>query len=134
MIEMLVALAMIIGLVTFSVTLAVRWAVRQVAHQVERRFKHADTLINDGCIPAEWLAAYRAEAERLRGHGAAQAEVQRVAEKAQAASLRNIDTLISFFENSPFVDSPGSRALLLDKLHAQRQRWSQAEWGSLLAK
>ena len=132
MIEMLVVLVVIIGLVTFSVALAIRWAVRQIAHQVERRFHHADTLVNDGKIPEEWLAPYRAEAKRLHIRGAAQADVRHVAHKAQTASLRNIDTLISFFESSPFVDNPGSRALLLEELQAQRQRWLQAEWEALL--
>ena len=131
MAEMLVVLVIIVGLVTFSITLAFRWATRQVAHQVERRFNHADMLVNGKQIPAEWLQPYHAEAERLRHRGAAQADFQRVAHKAQVASLRNIDTLISFFENSPFVDNPGSRALLLDELQTQRQRWAQSEWETL---
>ena len=131
MAELLVVLVIIIGLVTFSITLALRWAGRQVAHQVERRFTHADMLVNDEQIPVEWLEPYRAEIERLRHRGAAEPEVQQVARKAQATSLRNIDTLIQFFENSPFVDNPGTRDLLLEKLQLQRQRWSQAEWGAL---
>jgi hypothetical protein len=134
MIEMLVVLVVIVGLVTFSVALAIRWAVRQITHQVERRVNHADMLVNDGQIPEEWLAPYRAEAKRLRIRGAAQADVRQVARKAKTASLRNIDTLISFFESSPFVDNPGTRALLLDELQAQRQRWSLAEWESLVMK
>ena len=132
MAEMLIGLVLIVGIVTFSVMLAVRWGVRQVAHQVERRFSHADTLVNDGQIPSEWLAPYRTKAERLRRRGATQTELERVARQAQAASLRNIDTLIRFFENSPFVDHAGTRAFLLDELQAQRQRWSQAEWESLV--
>ncbi|MAS38276.1 MAG: hypothetical protein CL610_30040 [Anaerolineaceae bacterium] len=131
MFEMLIALIIIVGLVTFSIALAIRWAFRQISYQVERRFRHADTLVNDKCIPSEWLDRYRGEIERLRSKDAPAQDVQRVARKAQAACLRNIDTLISFFERSPFVDNAGTREMLLDELNTERQRWSQAEWETL---
>ncbi|HLV36232.1 MAG TPA: hypothetical protein VKY59_13990 [Spirillospora sp.] len=132
MVEMLAVLVVIVGLVTFSITLAIRWAVRQMAHQVERRFRHADALVNDGQIPAEWLEPFRAEVERLRTAGAAESDIRRVADRAQIVCLRNIDTLIGFFENSPFVDNAGTRALLLDELRQQRQHWTAAEWVTLV--
>ncbi len=128
---MFAILTVLIGIVTFSITLAMRWSVRQISGQVERRFRHADTLVNGGHIPAEWLESFRAEAERMIQTGATAQDLRGVAQRARATCLRNIDTLIKFFEESKFVDNAETRALLLDELRAQRQRWTQTEWDTL---
>ncbi|HLV34466.1 MAG TPA: hypothetical protein VKY59_05105 [Spirillospora sp.] len=129
--EIFAILVLLVGIVTFSVTLALRWSVRQVSGQVERRFRHADTLINSGRIPADWLESFRAETERLSQNGAAAQELRGVAQRARETCLRNIDMLIKFFEESQFVENAETRAMLLDELRAQKQRWTQAEWDSL---
>ncbi len=128
---MLVVLIIVVALMTFSISLILRWAFRQVSYQVERRFRHADTLVNDGIIPPEWLQRYQAEVERLRSKGASAQDMARVMDQAQSDCLRKIDTLIQFFEKSPFVDNAGTRELLLKELNTQRQNWSRTEWESL---
>jgi hypothetical protein len=132
MFEMMVILILVVGLVTFSIGVAVRWAVGQVSAQVERRFRHTDCLVNQAQIPAEWLAPYQREIQRIAHPDESPREFQRVVQRARATCLRNIDTLIRFYENSPFVDNPGTRALLLDQLREQRDYWTQTEWDSLL--
>jgi hypothetical protein len=129
--EIFAILVLLVGIVTFSVTMAMRWSVRQVSGQVERRFRHADTLINGGSIPSDWLDSFRAEADRLTKTGATAQDLRGVAQQAREVCLRNIDMLIKFFEESQFVDNAETRALLLNELRTQRQRWTQAEWDTL---
>jgi hypothetical protein len=112
--EIFAILVLLVGIVTFSVTLALRWSV-----------------INSGRIPADWLESFRAETERLSQNGAAAQELRGVAQRARETCLRNIDMLIKFFEESQFVENAETRAMLLDELRAQKQRWTQAEWDSL---
>ena len=124
-------LVLLVGIVTFSVTIAMRWSVRQISGQVERRFRHADTLVNGKRIPADWLDSFRTEIDNLTQNGATAQDLRNVAQQAREVCLRNMDTLIKFFEESQFVDNAETRALLLDELRTQRQRWTQAEWDTL---
>jgi hypothetical protein len=114
--ELLLFLVVVVGLTTFAIALALRWSERQIRFQVERRFRHADEIVNGGRIPAEWLRPFRAP-----GKG----------DQAQVACLRNLDALIAFFEKSPFVDNPETRQLLLDALQRQRAEWQRISWDPL---
>ena len=90
---------------------------------VEGRFKAADEIVNDHRVPEAWLKASRVG--RGPDPGAE--------DKAKALCLRNLDRLIGYFHNCPFVDSEERREVLLQELHAARATWKNRTWVEIRA-
>jgi hypothetical protein len=91
------------------------------------RFRAAEAISN-GRTPAQWVAAidrqlalWRALLPWLRSPS------------GSALAARRAEQLSGFFERSTFFEDEAARALLLARLAAARERWSNMTWEQIRA-
>ena len=86
----------------------------------------------DGQAPEDWAYPFRRHIEALRGKGAPASRLDQAGEKAKARLLRDLDSLIRYYEHGGSFDSEQTRRLFLESLRERRQEWGVTEWRSLL--
>lgn len=131
--ELFFWLALAFTLLIFFIRWLTRWAVGIMQRQVEARIRAAETIVNDGVVPAAWLQPYRQRLAMLQQRGGSAADRVRLGRQIQQQCLHQVDDLIRYFQGGAFVDSPYTRDILLEALQQQRRRWATQEWQTFVA-
>jgi hypothetical protein len=121
-----------IAAVTFLIKLIIRWAALKVSRQMESRHRAAEAIINQGRVPEAWIGPFRDRIDAIRSNGGTNDDVERIGRRAQKLCLREIDSLIGFFEKGGFVDGSQTRRTLLESLRERRDAWAAGEWPVLM--
>ena len=95
-------------------------------------FRALEALLEHDKLPAEWGEEVRKMAQNRTVRGGLSDDLPRE-EQAKSFLLKKIRSLHKYFETSPFVESPETRALLLEQLEALTEQWESAELSEILA-
>ena len=119
-----------IGLVIFLLKLTTYRVVSRVTQQVESGFRAADEIVNQKRVPEIWLRPFRQRIDEIR-HSGRSDDIEHVSRRAYKHCLRQLDSLIRFFQDGDFFDSPETRAMVLESLREQREKWAAEDWKAL---
>jgi hypothetical protein len=133
MLQVILGLALVVGIVAVGMQLAVRWAGKQLTGDLVARLRAGETVVNDEQLPESWLAPYRARITGLRSSGKGESEIAAVGLAAHKHCLSELDKLIRFYEKTNLADSPDTKENLLLAMREQRARWAASSWQALLA-
>ena len=111
----------VMAVTILGTTLFMMWLSERSANaSLTERFKDAETVVNEGRVPASWLGRSSLFGAFMQGR-LGRAFAPQGADKTRL--LERLDDLILFFETCPFFDSEASRDALLDALWLERDRW-----------
>ena len=129
-----VVLGIVLAFVVFVVVLnlAMRAAVRYVSHFVESRHRAVDCIVNGGCVPEAWAHGFVQSISAMQRRAEPVERLERLGQQARSHFLRELDSLIRYFEHSGTFDSEQTRQILLEALREQRDQWVVANWRTLL--
>ena len=130
--EIILQMAIFVGLTLFIIRLVMRWGAVNMSAQVEARFRAVDIIVNHDRVPEDWLASYRKKIDALRAGGGSDQQIERVSRRAQRHCLKKINDLMRFFSRGAFFDTPESRRETQRLLQTQHDRWGTASWRELL--
>jgi hypothetical protein len=108
------------------------WSERQFVRIIESRLSDAEHIVNEGKLPEAWVQTYRERIEAIRAKGSSDSKIERVGRQARQRCLRNLDSIIKFFQERNVTDSEKTRQLLLTSLEKQRERVAATSWQDLL--
>lgn len=108
------------------------WATRTVTQDIETKIRAAETLVNAHRLPDEWLVPYRIRLRKLQTNGAAENQITQVLESARKDCLQRISSLVHFFKQGAFADSPATRDVLVSALQAEYRRLESQDWQAIL--
>lgn len=95
-------------------------------------FRDLEALLEEDKLPVEWS---RQVQQLTRGRPSHTNTVDLASREgaAKAFLMKKIRTLSNYFQSSPFVESPETRALLLERLETLIRRWEESELPEILA-
>lgn len=114
------------------VKVAAGWGERRFTRTIERTLDDAGHIVNEEKLPEAWLQPFRERIDAMRRAGKSEDKLDRVGRKARQRCLRNLDSLIEFFQKRNVTDSEKTRQLLLTSLQQQRDQVVGATWQELL--
>ena len=130
--EIILQMAIFVGLTLFIIRLVMRCGAYNMSAQVETRFRAVDMIVNHDHVPEDWIASYRKKIDALRASGSSDQQIERVGRCAQRHCLKKINDLMRFFRRSAFFDTPESQRETQRLLQTQHDRWATASWRDLL--
>ncbi|MEM7132001.1 MAG: hypothetical protein AAF702_37165 [Chloroflexota bacterium] len=95
-------------------------------------FRALEALLEHNKLPDEWHDHLR---KMAKGNSAVSplGHQNPWEESAKSLLLKKIRALYTYFETSPFVESPETRALLLEQLADVAQQWEDSDLSEILA-
>ena len=114
------------------IKLVADWSERQFVRVIGSRLSDAEHIVNEGKLPEAWVQPYRERIEAIRGKGGSDSKIERVGCRARQRCLRNLDNIITFFQERNVTDSEKTREVLLTSLKKQRERVAATSWQDLL--
>jgi hypothetical protein len=133
MLQIIILLAVVIGVVTALTRLTFRWTNGLATRDLSRNLHAGESIVNNDRIPESWLLPYRSQIARLRAAGKSDEEIERVGRAAHKHCLSAFDQLIAFFTKANVTNSADTRQAILTTLRERRDRWAAASWQELLA-
>ncbi len=100
---------------------------------VSTKFKAAESLLEEEKLPRDWLDRVTRKAFRVQWLPLKRRTDSEMEEDAKEMMLVMLDGLTKYFEKCPFLDTPETRTLLLDRLNALAANWRSKEWREILA-
>ena len=103
-----------------GITLFMMWLTDKTSHaSLTERFKDAEFILNEHCVPEHWLRATPLFTRIMQGRFFRELRVQ----DTKTSLLSKLDSLISYFETAPFFASEEVRNLMLEQLQQEREQW-----------
>jgi hypothetical protein len=109
------------------------WGERHFVGSIEKTLNDAGHIVNEEKLPEAWLQPFRERIEAIHRKGGPENKADRVGHQARRRCLRNLDSLIEFFQKRNVTDNEQTRQLLLTSLRQQRDRVASIGWQELLA-
>lgn len=129
---MILATALILGLLIALISYSLFWFQRRMARQFEQKFQDAHQILQGGRPPDAWVQSARAQVKKVRSHGKNGSAPARVGERAKQRCLHQLRLLIRFLENGRFYDSLATRELMVERLWEIHAQWRQEPWEHLI--
>jgi len=99
---------------------------------VTTRFKAAESLLEEEKLPQAWLIRIRRTAFRGRWARLKPRTLAEMEEDAKEIALQLLEGLTKYFEKCPFLDTPETRLLLIDRLTALAENWRAKDWRDIV--
>ena len=128
MIGELLGIAALFGLTLLLTQFLVRRAAVQGSRYIESRFRAAECIVNEGRVPEAWVRSFHRHVDAVRRRGGTADEMAQASRRARKRCLRELDSLMRFFQGVTFVDSLATRDVLIQALQRERNRWAAEEW------
>jgi hypothetical protein len=124
---------LVIAVSAILIKLMADLAERQFVRIIGSKLSDAEQIVNEGKLPEAWVQPYRERIEAIRDKDGSESKMQRVGRQARRRCLRNLDSMIKFFQERNVTDGEATRQFLLNSLKAQRDRVAAAAWQDILA-
>lgn len=109
------------------------WGERQFVRAIGSKLSAAEIIVNAGKLPEDWVQPFREQIEGIRLKDGSESKMERVGQQARRSCLRNLDSMIKFFQERNVTDGEETRQFLLSSLKERRDWVTAAAWQDLLA-
>jgi hypothetical protein len=133
MIGLFLVFAVGIAVCTLLAKVLVDWGERYFTRTITSTLSDTEHIVNKGKLPKAWVQPFRERIEAIRRKGGSENKMERIGRKALRRCLRNIDSLIKFYQERNVTDGEETRRLLLASLQERRDWVATAAWQGLLA-
>ena len=141
----IILFACAIGIVLALITLSLSRISGRVVEQYKQKLDDANTVINQNAPPNSWVQPFRARIEDTRAGNLNSSQdaffaffkgrertVEEIGEQARKHCLKRLKMLTSFMEKGNFYDEDRTKAMVVNSLKSEYDRWTTCHWTDLV--
>ena len=141
----IILFACAIGIVLALITLSLSRISGRVVEQYKQKLDDANTVINQNAPPNSWVQPFRARIEDARAGNLNSSQdaffaffkgrertVEEIGEQTRKHCLKRLKMLTSFMEKGNFYDEDRTKAMVVNSLKSEYDRWTTCHWTDLV--
>ena len=142
----IILFACAIGIVLALITLSLSRISGRVVEQYRQKLDDANRIINQNTPPDSWVQPFRARIEDARAgklnssqdaffafFKGRERSVDEIGEQARKHCLKRLKMLTSFMEKGNFYDEDRTKAMVVNSLKSEYNRWADCHWAELFS-
>lgn len=142
----IILFACAIGIVLALITLSLSRISGRVVEQYKQKLDDANRIINENVPPDSWVQPFRARIEDARAGNLNASQdaffalfkgrnrsVDEIGEQTRKHCLKRLKMLTSFMEKGNFYDEDRTKAMVVNSLKSEYDRWTTCHWTDLVS-
>ena len=123
---------LVIAVTLVLFTLGMRRSLGRAMESIAARHRAAETVLNDGQVPASWVERDRRNLQAARRKGASAEAIEKIGQRGHKRAMKELGRLERYMRTSRLVEDEDSRALILESIERRRDEWAAAGWQEIL--